>query len=354
MVTAAETDAPAQTRPAALDMPWLRTPLQQALHTLQGHALLICAPPGAGAIELALAVAQGWLCQAASADRPCGHCASCHWVASRSHPDLLCLLPEALQDRLGWRVGEAAEADDKASKSKPSQDIKVDAVRAAVAFAQTTSSRGQAKVVLIHPAERLNPVAANALLKTLEEPAGSARFVLSCTAPQALLPTLRSRCQVLALTLPQPAESLPWLRALGIEQPEALLAATGGLPLETRDWAAEGITAAAWQALPQSVMRGEVGAFGAWTLPRWLDALQKLCHDAMCVAADGPPRFFSLSAVPKGADLAALAGWSREMQRLARHVEHPYAQPLAVAALVQQARKALAAEPPLRGPTRKL
>lgn len=321
-------------------MRWLHTPLQQALHTLQGHALLICAPPGAGAFELALAVAQGWLCQAASADRPCGQCASCHWVASRSHPDLLGLLPEALQDSLGWRV-EGTEAEDKASKAKPSQDIKVDAVRAAVAFAQTTSSRGLAKVVLIHPAERLNAIAANALLKTLEEPAGSARFVLSCTAPQALLPTLRSRCQVLSLTLPQAAESLPWLRALGIDQPEVLLAATGGLPLETRDWAAEGITAAAWQALPASVLKGEVGAFGAWTLPRWLDALQKLCHDTMCVAAKGPPRFFTATAVPQGADLAALAGWSRELQRLARHVEHPYTQPLAIAALLQQARKAL-------------
>ena len=114
-MTGAVTGDPAGGRPAALDLPWLHTPLRQALHDLRGHALLVCAPPGAGAFELALAVAQGWLCQSPADGLPCGHCASCHWVASRSHPDLLCLLPEALQELLGWRAGESAEADTRVS-----------------------------------------------------------------------------------------------------------------------------------------------------------------------------------------------------------------------------------------------
>jgi DNA polymerase-3 subunit delta' len=343
VVTAARAeDAPRDNTPLAAGMPWLQGPLQQALHTLQGHALLVSSPPGAGAFELSLAVAQGWLCQAAPAQRPCGQCASCHWVGARSHPDLLCLLPEALQEALGWRLGEA-EASEKATKTKPSQDIKVDAVRAAVAFAQTTSSRGQAKVILIHPAERMNLIAANALLKTLEEPAGTARFVLSCTAPQALLPTLRSRCHVLPVALPDTAQAVQWLAQQGVAQPEVLLAATGGLPLAVRDWVAEGVTAATWQALPQAVLKGEAGALAGWTLPRWVDGLQKLCHDAMCVAAGGAPRYFSAAVVPRGAALPALSAWARELQRLAQHADHPWSQPLAVAALLQQARQALGA-----------
>lgn len=328
--------------PAALGMPWLQGPLHQALNVLKGHALLVSAPPGAGAFELSLAVAQGWLCQCpAPSGWPCGHCPSCRWVGARSHPDLLCLLPQALQESLGWRLDTAEEDEGKAAKAKPSQEIKVEAVRAAVAFAQTTSARGQAKVVLIHPAQRMNAVAANALLKTLEEPAGASRFILSCSLPQALLPTLRSRCQVLSVGMPPAAQAVQWLAAQGVVQPEVLLAATGGLPLAARDWAAEGITAAAWQALPQAVARGEAGLLADWPLPRWVDGLQKLCHDAMCVAAQGAPRFFPVGTVPTGASLASLSAWAVELKRLARHAEHPWSQPLAVAALLQRARETL-------------
>src|SRR4029450_6030709 len=94
---------------------------------------------------------------------------------------------------------------DKAGKKKPSKDIRVEDVRAAIALALTTASRGRGKTIVIHPAERMNPIAANAFLKTLEEPAGDARFVLCTSAPEGLLPTIRSRCQSIALALP-PAE----------------------------------------------------------------------------------------------------------------------------------------------------
>ena len=329
-------------RPKALDMPWLHSALHQALHTLQGHAILVSAPPGAGAFELSLAIAQGWLCQAPTEGLPCGHCASCHWVASRSHPDLLCLLPEALQESLGWRSEEEAQgSEEKASKSKPSQEIKVDAVRAAVAFVQTTSSSGRTKVVLIHPAESMNQTAANALLKTLEEPAGVARFVLSCTAPEALLPTVRSRCQVLPVALPTTEQAIRWLSDRGVNRPAVLLAATGGLPLAARDWAEEGMTATLWEGLPQCVMKGDAWPLAAWSVVRWIDALQKLCHDAMCLAAHAPPRFFPAAVVPEGASLQKLSEWARELQRVAKHAEHPWGQPLAVAALLQHARQAL-------------
>ena len=339
MVAAAESAQPYL--PTAIGMPWLHSGLHQALHSLRGHAVLVCAPPGAGAFELSLAVAQGWLCQSPQDGLPCGRCASCHWVASRTHPDFLCLLPEALQESLGWRAGETEPGEEKASKTKLSQDIKVDAVRAAIAFVQTTASNGRSKVVLIHPAERMNQVAANALLKTLEEPAGVARFILSCTAPGALLPTVRSRCQVLSVALPTTAQAAEWLARFEVSQPEVLLAAAGGLPLAARDWAVEGLTAAAWQGIPQCVMSGDPGPLAAWPVSRWVDALQKLCHDGMCVAAHSQPRFFAPGVVPKGASLYALAVWARQLQTIARHAEHPWGQPLAVAALLQQARHAL-------------
>src|ERR1043165_3867367 len=105
----------------------------------------------------------------------------------------------------------------KAAKTKPSKEIKIEAVRQMLAFAQGSAARGRAKVVVVYPAEALNTIAANALLKTLEEPAGLLRFVLASAAPQQLLPTIRSRCQPLQMALPAREAAQAWLTAQGVD-----------------------------------------------------------------------------------------------------------------------------------------
>ena len=101
----------------------------------------------------------------------------------------------------GYEPGtRVRRSDDK--KRKPSKEIRVEAMRDAVAFAQRTNARGRGKVVLVYPAERMNNVTANTLLKTLEEPVGDVRFVLASEAAWQLLPTIRSRC--LGYTMPWP------------------------------------------------------------------------------------------------------------------------------------------------------
>lgn len=327
-----------------LPLPWLAAPLQEALRTQRGHALLIHGPQGIGQFELALTLAQAWLCETNPTQQPCGTCASCRLVQAHSHPDLLVLLPEALRESLGW--GGAEEGDDgegKASKAKPSKEIKVEAVRAAVSFAQSTSARGQRKVVLIHPAERMNAIAANTLLKTLEEPPGAARFVLSCGAPDALLPTIRSRCQAVPLGLPPADVASAWLGQQQVAQPDVLLAAAGGQPLEALEWVREGVDAVTWTRLPRQLAAGEVGALATWPLPRLVDALHKLCHDAMCLACGAPPRYFPLAALPSGAALPALVAWSRALRQTIRHDEHPWNLSVMVESLVLQAQQALSA-----------
>jgi DNA polymerase-3 subunit delta' len=325
-------------------LPWLEAPLRQALATRRAHALLIHGPQGVGQFELAITLAQAWLCESAASDRrPCGHCASCKLVQSRSHPDLLVLLPEALREPLGWAASDEGEgaSDTSSGKRKPSKEIRVDEVRQAISFAQTTSARGHGKVVVIHPAERMNGVSANALLKTLEEPPGDAKLLLSCAAPDALLPTIRSRCQAIPLPLPDTAVAARWLAGQQVAQPEVLLAATGGQPQDALDWAREGLDAKQWLALPQQLARGDVGTLASWPLPRVVDMLQKLCHDAMRVASGGTPRYFPASAMPPVAALAALSAWARELGRNARQAEHPWNAGLLVESLTQQARHAL-------------
>ena len=323
-----------------LPLPWLAAPLRDALER-RAHAILLHGPEGVGQFELALTLAQGWLCESAEADRrPCGACASCRLVQARSHPDLLVLLPEVLREALGWAGGEGEEGD-KGSKAKPSKEIKVEAVRAAVAFAQTTSARGRGKVVVLHPAERANLVASNTLLKTLEEPPGAARFVLSCAAPDALLPTIRSRCQMLALGVPAAADAIAWLQQQDIPKPEVLLAACGGQPLQALQWSREGVDARFWTELPERVRRGEAVPFLAWPLPRLVEALQKLCHDALCVAAGAKPRYFPPASLKPGPSLERLSEWARSLARIARHAEHPWTPGLMVEALIDEGRASL-------------
>ncbi len=333
-----------------LPLPWLGKPLQEALRTQRGHALLIHGPQGIGQFELALTLAQAWLCETNPQQQPCGSCTSCRLVQAHSHPDLLVLLPEALRESLGWGASEESNEGEggKSSKTKPSKEIKVEAVRTAVSFAQSTSARGRRKVVLIHPAERMNAVAANTLLKTLEEPPGDARFVLSCGAPDALLPTIRSRCQAVPLALPAADVASAWLAQQQVAQPEVLLAAAGGQPLEALAWVREGVDAVTWSRLPKQLAAGEVGTLASWPLPRLVDALHKLCHDAMCLACGAPPRYFPPASLPSGASMPALVAWSRELRQTIRHAEHPWNLPVMVESLVLQAQQALHTSAPAK------
>ena len=328
-------------------LPWLAMPLAQGL-ALRAHALLLHGPGGVGQFELGLALAAGWLCEAADdASRPCGHCASCRLMATQAHPDFHLLLPEALREPLGWGTAEEGGEGDSGtragkSKARPSKEIRVEAVRAAIEWGQRTSSRGRAKVMLIHPAQAMNLIASNALLKTLEEPAGRLRLVLTAHDPEALLPTVRSRCQRLRLELPPWAQSLAWLTAQGIARPEVLLAAAGGQPLEAVAMAADGLDGDAWERVPAVVRRGSAAVLADWPLVRLIDALQKLCHDLMCVRAGTPPRYFGLATLsPMTADdspaWAALAQWASELTLASRHDEHPWHAGLRCDALVGQA-----------------
>lgn len=320
-------------------LPWLGPQLQRALATVRGHATLVHGAGGEG-FELAVALAQAWLCEAdgPSAARPCGRCASCRLMQAHGHPDFHLLLPEALREPLGWSFeGEGGGArDGEGKKAKPSREVRVEQVRAAIDWGQQTSARGRAKVVLIHPAHAMNAVSANALLKTLEEPPGLLRLLLCTHDPAALLPTVRSRCQRLELAPPPRDEALAWLAGQGVAQPEVMYAAAGGQALEALAMLQAGIDAAAWDALPATVRDGRAAALSAWPLPRAIDALQKLCHDLTLQAVGAAPRYFAPARLPAGAVLERLLAWQDVLRRAARHDEHPWNAPLLVESLVAQ------------------
>ncbi len=333
--------------------PWQQGPLQTALQQLNSHAVLLHGVPGIGQFEFALGLARAWLCEAREAGAAhapaCGACVSCRLIEAGSHPDLQVILPEALQAQLGWgsdAADDAEAATEKGGKTKKlSQEIKVDAVRAVVQFAQTTASRGRAKVVLIHPAENLNLVAANTLLKTLEEPPGMVRFVMSGSALDSLLPTVRSRCQAWRLPLPEAEQASAWLQSEipGMKPEDALLLlqAAGQQPLTALERHTQGIDAAYWQQLPQDVAQGQPSKWTTWPLPLQVETLQKLCHDLACVAAGAAPRYFPAPSLPKAPALSRLTLWAGELKKAQRHADHPWNASLKSEALMQQAKAVL-------------
>ena len=144
--------------------PWVAQQ-RDSLLAQRGHAWLLQGPSGLGQYSLALELVRAWLCDAPTAYGACGQCASCHAIDTQVHTDLFVLMPEVLMLELGWPL--PANMQDKIDKKelKPSKQIRVEAMRDAVEFSQRTSGRGRGKAVLVYPAERMNHITANALLK---------------------------------------------------------------------------------------------------------------------------------------------------------------------------------------------
>lgn len=195
------------------------------------QALLFKGTKGIGKFDLALQFAHSLLCQQPrETGLACGVCAACRWLSQGSHPDFRLLQPEAL-------AVDSDDADEPASKSskKASKQIKVEQIRDLADFFALSAHQGGRRVVVIHPAEAMNPNAANALLKNLEEPPPDLLFILVTHKSQQLLPTILSRCLAFPLTLPDRMVAANWLKQQGVAQPLQTLAVCGFAPLQARD-----------------------------------------------------------------------------------------------------------------------
>jgi DNA polymerase-3 subunit delta' len=296
-----------------------------------------------GQYSLALELVRAWLCDKPSSQGACGGCGSCHAIDVRTHADLCVLMPETQMLELGWPLSEKAQSDIDDKKRKASKEIRVEAMRDAVEFSQRTSARGGVKAVLVFPAERMNHVTANALLKTLEEPPGDVKFVLGSEAAHQLLPTIRSRCLSHNMAWPPTEAALAWLEGQGIAPASAaiLLRAAGGRPADALLFAQSGRDAQSWVKLPRAIKQGDISVFKDWSPAQAVDALHKLCHDVLAVKTGANPRYFELADLPAGSTFNALTGWAKALTASTRTVEHPFNTGLMLEALVSQAQSAL-------------
>jgi DNA polymerase-3 subunit delta' len=292
--------------------------------------MLLTGPGGVGKGDFALALAKALLCQAPRADRQaCGACSPCRLYESGNHPDFRLLEPAAAdQDEA------VEEAQHKGKPAGASRWIKIDAVRDLADLLAFSAHLAGRKAVVIRPADRLHPSAANALLKTLEEPPAATHFLLVTGHPARLPATVRSRCVRVVFGLPSPEASTAWLREQGARQPELALAQAGFAPLGAlaldgpEYWAARSTLVEEILARPDFDPVAAVDRLGAEQLPLLVGGLQRWCYDLLAVASGGAVRYNPdcaqiLHRLSARVGRGPLLRFSRELLVVARWLEHP-------------------------------
>lgn len=259
--------------------PWHKSLMEKLLERKNAlpHALLLKGRSGTGKLDFAMHFSRSLLCESPlESGQACGACAACVWFSNALHPDFRKIEPE----------GESGSAN----------RITIDQIRALSDFMGKTTHRNGYKIVLIHPAEAMNQNAANALLKTLEEPQGKSIFILVTSKPSRLLPTILSRCQSVAMPIPSLPEAESWLEAEGILEPGKFLAESGNAPLVAleiangdpvlRDRFLSDISSSEPDALSiaEFFQKSDLSMLVSW--------MQKWCHDLSSFAFCGKIRYF--------------------------------------------------------------
>lgn len=192
-------------------LPWLQAQEQQlfrlALQDQLHHAILLTGPAGIGKHILAAQLAHLLLCLAPAQDGACGRCKSCLLLKAGHHPDLLTI---QVQHSIG-----------------------VEQIREISQLLHNAAQQGGSRVILLAQAHLMTEAAANALLKSLEEPGQRCFFLLQTAYAEQLMPTILSRCQRWDLSAQYSTQALQWLQQQSSRLvPEFLLPLTGGAPLK--------------------------------------------------------------------------------------------------------------------------
>lgn len=299
------------------------------------HALLFAGPSGVGKREIADALAARLLCESSRQphEAACGKCQSCLMWASGTHPDFRLLQPDSAAE--GEEDGGAADGE----KKKASKQIRIQQVREVEDFFHVGGHRGGARVCIIDPAEAMNAITANALLKILEEPSISFYFIMISHRWRRLLPTILSRSRRVMFGHPTDEESAQWLVEQKLADNAKWLPFFGHAPLEVADAARSG-RLKALDGLVTDLLKPQeplaqaqrweslVKADGALGMEELVTTVQKWLFDLGQCAIAAPPRYLpqqakALSALAQRIGLPALMQAQQQVGQLRAWSNHP-------------------------------
>lgn len=326
--------------------PWLppQQPFLAALVERGAHAALLHGPAGAGKWNLALAFARDLLCERPAAGlRACASCDSCRLFTAGNHPDLRAVVPDALAHR---RPSFAEDDDDAppetegaSGKAAPSRVLRIEQIHQLARLTSISAHRGGRRVVVLGPTESLTAPAANALLKTLEEPPPRTLFLLVADQIDRCLPTILSRCTLLRIPVPEFSESLAWLQGRGVggADLERRLREAGGAPYRLVRDAEAGLIDAEHRSVLLDLLRRGAGLTAAQVaakVPRTIAIgpavalFQRWGYDFLsyCLGAGlryHPADEASFSTLLHHWSAPGASGWIERLVRLQRVAEHP-------------------------------
>lgn len=304
------------------------------------HALMFAGPAGLGKRDLAEALAARLLCAAPAPDgHACGRCGACLLRLAGNHPDLIMLVPAAES----VPEPDGKEGDDTPAKAKSAQ-IVIEQVREVQKALAVTGHQSSRRVIVVDPAEAMNPFTANALLKLLEEPPEACMFILVSSAPRRLLPTIRSRCQQWAFGRPS-GTALEAYASQADAGCRALLALNGGMPLAAERAAARGSVAMLTRfvrdiaQLPEADPLKIAGQWDAWLkskealaagfgMVQLADWMQRWVTDLALTRLGGHARYFPaqtelLMALVARTDVARATNCYNDFASIRRVAHHP-------------------------------
>lgn len=315
--------------------PWLEKPakLLASFREKLPSSILIHGPRGSGTYELGEAFARYILCTSPENGHACGHCAECKLIEAGNHPDFKLLLSEVeeLIHPLPWQKGEKPSS----AKKSLSRSISIEQIRALSDFIGISSHRGGVRIVLVYPADTMMASQSSALLKTLEEPPPGVVFILVSDNLDMMLPTIRSRCQLVRVAPPTKEQGVEFLKEMGVKNPEEELAKLGGMPLLCFEQDLKlKLDPEKEEKLLNLLAKGagvdsrgiiDISAVEYPLAPLTI-LLQRWCNDLVLVSQGLEPRYFlrragETKAIVASVDLKKLYSFWDELSTTRRHVQ---------------------------------